>query len=669
MKDHLVRNVLIVSIILIGVAISIGFSFAYFTAKIVGNEDAELMKVTSGTMELTFVDNNGITLEKAKPGDKKYKTFSVENTGTLDDNYNYNIKLVVTKNTFVKRDLKYILEECSDITCNTIKEDGIKEEGYINTDSTKNGEMYLAVGIPRPEQKQIQYYKLTIDFQELNMNQNDNKEATFNGKVNVDAEEEAELYVQEANAPELYQGMIPVVYDEEGNIYVADVDSDWYNYQDHRWGNAVLVDNTKEGVTAKYFNGTELRDDIAGEQIPMEEILQMYVWIPRYKYQLWNVNNEGKPKQTINIKFEEGIERTGDITCKYTNNNDGTITESCLNKEGEEASNGEWYTHPAFKFGDTELNGIWMGKFEPSDSQDETGRTRNVINEITILPDKTSKTNAPVSTYFFAERNIELQKANKYNLNSVEIDTHMAKNSEWGAVAYLTQSIYGIYKDENTCNINDMDFEGCEVWINNTAQGAGSTGVTNNYGGTYTGCVGDFVNASIEWNPIDDGSIAKCKEGNRWNEKGVNASTTGNMYGVYDMSGGSHEYVMGAIVNQKDGGLYLAGSGFITEEGKANTLPESKYYDIYTFSDKESTHKRGHLGDSTRETLQRFGNLNGGWNTDGATFPSVISSDVNPWFIRGGYSNFAIRAGVFNFGWGYGGAGTAQSFRSVLTAA
>ena len=30
---------------------------------------------------------------------------------------------------------------------------------------------------------------------------------------------------------------------------------------------------------------------------------------------------------------------------------------------------------------------------------------------------------------------------------------------EWGAVAYLAQSVYGIYKDDNTCNIANMEFK------------------------------------------------------------------------------------------------------------------------------------------------------------------------------------------------------------------
>jgi hypothetical protein len=48
-----------------------------------------------------------------------------------------------------------------------------------------------------------------------------------------------------------------------------------------------------------------------------------------------------------------------------------------------------------------------------------------------------------------------------YGMKSTEIDTHMMKNMEWGAVAYLSSSIYGRYTDSTTCISS-----GCEVWIN-----------------------------------------------------------------------------------------------------------------------------------------------------------------------------------------------------------
>ena len=79
------------------------------------------------------------------------------------------------------------------------------------------------------------------------------------------------------NAPELYQGLIPVEISNTGIITVADTNSEWYNYDRHEWANAVLVDASNPTIKAKYFDSTnKLKADIAGVQVPMEEILQMY---------------------------------------------------------------------------------------------------------------------------------------------------------------------------------------------------------------------------------------------------------------------------------------------------------------------------------------------------------------------------------------------------------
>jgi hypothetical protein len=89
--------------------------------------------------------------------------------------------------------------------------------------------------------------------------------------------------------------------------------------------------------------------------------------------------------------------------------------------------------------------------------------------------------------------------------NASEIDTHMMKNMEWGAVAYLTSSIYGRYTNATTCIAS-----GCEVWINNTHTG---TGVEYQYwsvaacGGTITGCSGSSVSAT------DANSMSACAAG------------------------------------------------------------------------------------------------------------------------------------------------------------
>ena len=241
---------------------------------------------------------------------------------------------------------------------------------------------------------------------------------------------------------------------------------------------------------------------------------------------------------------------------------------------------------------------------------------------------------------FNATRNEELTYASNYGIDSSSIDTHMMKNMEWGAVAYLSSSIYGRYTDSSTCVAS-----GCETWINNV-----NTYASGSYGPSITGCSGSSVSAGIA------NSMSACANGYSWSGLGVNASTNGNITGIYDMSGGAWEYVMGNMVDGT-GNFYPSSSGL--------TKPDVKYYDSYAYSaNSYNDHARGKLGDATKETLKTFGSEIGGWYGDNASLPHATSS----WFVRGGNSNSGAYAGVFGFGRYTGEAHTHTSFRSVLFA-
>ena len=383
-----------------------------------------------------------------------------------------------------------------------------------------------------------------------------------------------------ASEPELYSGLIPVTYNDTNEIVIADLYSNWYDYDAHEWANAILIDQNNTTTKNKYLNtdGTYK----SGTVVEETDILQMYVWVPRYKYQLFNVEGADTEAQMINIQFESNT----------TSKSNGT-------------QNGEWLTHPAFTFGTTELNGIWVGKFESS----------NTTSDVKIIPNVSSLRNLKLVDMFAASRAIE--EYSKYGLDANTIDTHMMKNMEWGAVAYLTNSKYGIYIDASSC-INSE----CEVWIN----------PNSNY---TTGCAGSSVSAS---------SSSSC---NAWNSStGINASTTGNIYGIYDMSGGAWEYVMGNMTDSS-GGFNPGYSGL--------AQPDSKYYDSYAYGTSWNDFSRGHLGDATKETQ--------GWNDDYAIF---VSSS-GPWFVRGGNYLNSSDAGVFSFSSTDGDAYSDYSFRVVLS--
>ena len=175
----------------------------------------------------------------------------------------------------------------------------------------------------------------------------------------------------------------------------------------------------------------------------------------------------------------------------------------------------------------------------------------------------------------------------------------MIKNMEWGAVAYLKQSQYGL----------------------------GETDIATNNNGTtyYTG-----------------GGVGTAYKTN------TNQSTTGNIYGVYDMSGNADEYVMGNMV-YSNGGYYGVNAGFPNE-------PDKKYYDKYSYGSVATTYSRGKLGDATKETVDWYSDLN-----------SLVNSKyAYSWFLRGRTYNSITNPGIFSFV-GYDGSSVDYTSRAVLS--
>ena len=641
-----------------------GVSYAYFAIAVAGTSNPNI--VTSGTMKITYTDGPEVRLDNAIPGDTLTKTFTVKNTGTVDTSYDIYLSDLI--NTFVDQsDLAYTLT--SDTGAN------------ITSDTQMPSASSKMVSSQNITPNETQSYTLTIKFLNKNEAQDDNQGKLFKTIIKINESSDADLpysdhgtyqmlayidnnatsnmptkdtgytvtnisctngatgswnyanwaltinnntsstvcsvyfnetktYVDDSGAsyPELYQGLIPVSISDTGGITVADTSTEWYNYTKQNWANAVLVNVSDTAIKDKYFTSDmKINQSVVGRTIDMSDILQMYVWIPRYKYQLWNANNGSSNPQMINITFES--------------NSTPVSTGS---------TNGTYLTHPAFTFGSTELNGIWVGKFETS------GTTTNVQ----IKPNQQSLTNLTVGDMFNASRNIENSYASNYGIDASSIDTHMMKNMEWGAVAYLSSSIYGRYVNSLTCISS-----GCETWINNV-----NTEVSSTAGTSITGCSGSSVSAGAA------NSMSACANGYDWSTLGKNASVNGNITGIYDMAGGAWEYVMGNMVDSS-GNFYPSSSSL--------TKPDVKYFDSYAYSASSYTdHARGKLGDATKETLKTFGSNTGGWYSDYAYLPYATFS----WLSRGGSYYPGANAGVFTFNRYKGEANTYNSFRSVLTA-
>lgn len=340
-----------------------------------------------------------------------------------------------------------------------------------------------------------------------------------------------------ASTPELLANMYPVVWDaSQGSWVIASEanyeNNEWYNYGEKRWANAITVTPSQR---EKY------RTAKVGDVVDPVDVVGYYVWIPRFQYRAFATG----PTE-IEISFNLGT----------------TSDESLI-------------THPAFRFGGREISGFWVGKFETTGTSDQP----------TVLPNVTPISGESLNTYFESSRSFSTSTASRHGFNERKSDTHLMKNSEWGAVAYLSHSKYGTLKEI-------------------TANGSGKTG-----GGNY--------------------------------RSNVAQSTTGNIYGVYDMSGGVGEYVMGNNLGE-------------IGESHMSELPETKYYDYYS-SYSATNYEVSLNGDAVKEVATWYGDT------------AQMVTSAQPWFIRGGAGSGAT-SGIFSFSSGTGTYNAQVGYRVTVIA-
>ena len=297
----------------------------------------------------------------------------------------------------------------------------------------------------------------------------------------------------------------------------------------------------------------------------------MWVWIPRYAYSITS-GYHSSSAGNIDVEFMKGL-----------TNETSTGRKSFNNASGQ----GKWNIHPAFNYGTT-VSGIWVAKFEASNSG----------GKIKVEPGVQSWRSITVNDIY----------TNCLNYNKT-LNSHMMKNDEWGAVAYLSKSKYG---------------KNAEVDINSdssyyTGGGSGNAYVTN-----------------------------------------VGQSTTGTVHGVYDMSGGAWEYVA-AYVNNGNSNLTNYGSSLVNGDAKTKNVYSKGSSDS---RDNNYSANSGKYGDAVYETSANGNSSSSSWYGDYSYFPHTSA----PFFGRGGSYVSGSYAGVFYFGFYGGNSYSNNSFRPVLVA-
>ena len=379
------------------------------------------------------------------------------------------------------------------------------------------------------------------------------------------------------NTPNLGEGMTAIKWNGSTWVETTGDDEEWYDYSAKKWANAKTSDGS------------------------------MWVWIPRYAYSI----TSGYHQSGADLNSTTPAEGAGTIEVEFmkgTSNESATGRTSFNNASGQ----GNWNIHPAFEYGET-VSGIWVAKFEAS-SVEGNSNTEEGDNVTT----KTLQVKPGVASW----RYIYISNIYDVCLNyNPTLNSHLMKNDEWGAVAYLSKSKYGKETEE--------------VWINNSSS-------------YITGSAGNSASASTDTGTTNDYTSTQ----------GVKASTTGTVYGIYDMSGGSWEYVA-AYVNNVNGNLTTYGSSLVNGDAKTKNVYTMGSGDTRQANYNANASK---YGDSVYETSSEYETSSGSWYADYSYFPC----SSYPFFRRTGDYSLSTGVGVFAFSNASGDYYGNNSFRPVL---
>ena len=493
------------------------------------------------------------------------------------------------------------------------------------------------------------------------------------------------------NRPKLASGMTPIKFTEPTSSEKGKAEktessnTDWYDYNGKKWANAMTEDGS------------------------------MWVWIPRYAYRV----NETDKK--FDIKF-----LIGTTDNYYDENGKIQTAKRCTNVDELIDTKTGYTVHPVFtdetSIGyrnggwDKELTGIWVAKFEAgyasgnnsapvkassvsytqttgwvkdieagADS-DSTQIARNWLDGIygstkTAIKYPTFQPVTYSMNYINHNDAYNIAKAmtedgNIYGLTNSS-DSHLMKNSEWGAIAYLSQSKYGL--DGIDITVNNVNLNSGGAKRTNTA---GKSGVDSVY--AVTGCTTGSTSAGGTVKTMENINGTTGNTANNgvytWDQiNGCKASSTGTIYGIYDLSGGNWERTAAYVANSH--GELKAYGASIAYNGNTLRTASTKYTTAYPFDSStdntgitsneanlntasSNNYKRNTLiyGDGIRET-STAGTGSSSWYDDYSHYPGLHS----PFSIRGGHLWYGSGAGLFYFFRNNGGSYYNGGFHVVLT--
>ena len=374
---------------------------------------------------------------------------------------------------------------------------------------------------------------------------------------NVSPSSEGYVESKKVNSPKVTSGMIPIKWENNNWVVCSQDDSNWYSYDStKKWANVMLSDGTYKADTVK-----------VGQVVEEKDLGSMCVWIPRYAYKIAGEKN-------IEVTFLKGNTNEGSDGVIYTTDESTDTIKTAI-------------VHPAFNLGGTELNGFWIAKFEASGTNKDgntVGNASSSSSEQQYAPDSTTIVKSlpnkiswrHISIGESEKRSMDITTTAKTSFGLTSATSHLIKNSEWGAVAYLCYSEWGAVPMTNGAGTLNSS-----PWY---------------YYNLYTG--------QGPKSDSDEGMYSYDVIHNYSTSNGVLSSTTRNVTGVYDMAGGAWERVAGYLDNSNGNLEYYGKSDDGTIQYFQNGKLNSRYaslWDSYEVSEEEKNNKIT-LSDGTVET-------------------------------------------------------------------